>query len=355
MNTVKMIRMISKEGKYLFLLLFFLILLSCNKIINNPIQHFNKTQKIKLNHSKIIHLEEFDILKPVDAIRINGSYMIWDDKNENIFNLLDPLSGKVIKGVNKGNGPNEIISPSSFQNQDGIFLIYDISHRRINQIDMSSDTTLIIKKIQDIKTDKRLFVINRIDSNIIATGIFEDYWLANISTDGEITSGVDFPTFEETNNTPKMQLSMLYISTLMATLDNKKVVAVTQKHAVVSFFNYINNSILKEYKKIKYYAPNFTIEERGNIAFSKDNQVGFCGVDCDDDYVYTLYSGRTFTGHGVQNHHCEHLLVYDWNGNPVKHYILDIPLFSMKYDNEKKIIYGIGYNPEGVLVEYKIG
>jgi hypothetical protein len=36
------------------------------------------------------------------------------------------------------------------------------------------------------------------------------------------------------------------------------------------------------------------------------------------------------------SHHCEHLLVYDRDGNPVKHYTLDIPHFSMKYDNEKK-------------------
>jgi hypothetical protein len=281
--------------------------------------------------------------------------MIWDNKNENIFNLIDPISNKVIKGVNIGNGPNEIISPSSFQNQDGKFFIYDISKRRINQIDISSDTTLIINENQKINSDKRLFVINRIDSNIIATGIFEDYWLVNITTDGKITSSVEFPAFEETNNTPKVQLSMLYISTLMAnTSDNKKVVAVTQKHGVVSFFNYINNSTLNEYKQIKYYAPNFIIEERGNIAFSKDNQVGFCGVDCDNDYVYALYSGKTFAKDGMLNHHCENLLIYDLNCIPIKHYVLDIPLYSMRYNEKKHLIYGIAYYPEGFLVEYKL-
>ena len=54
------------------------------------------------------------------------------------------------------------------------------------------------------------------------------------------------------------------------------------------------------------------------------------------------------------SHHCEHLLVYDRDGNPVKHYTLDIPLFSMKYDSEKNTIYGIGYNPEGIFVEYQL-
>ncbi len=70
--------------------------------------------------------------------------------------------------------------------------------------------------------------------------------------------------------------------------------------------------------------------------------------------MYALYSGRTFTEHGMESHHCEHLLVYDWDGNPIQHYILGIPLSSVKYDKEKNTIYGICYDPEGVFVEYQL-
>lgn len=348
-------RQISITGRYFFLLLKVLFIISCNKTINSPIQHFEKNSNETLTYSRIINLEKYNILKPIDAIRIDDLYMIWDNKNDNIFNLIDPLTTKSITGINKGNGPDEIISPSSFQNQDGKLLIYDISLRRINQIEISPDSTLILIKKQEINTDNRLFIVNSIDSNFIATGIFEDHWLVNLTTDGKIASGIDFPTFEVTNNTPKVQLSMLYISTLMAnTSDNKKVVAVTQKHGVISFFNYVNGSTLKEYKQIKYYPPIYTIEESGSIAFSKENKVGFCAVDCDSEYVYVLYSGRTFAKDGILNHHCENLLIYDWNGNPIKHYLLDIPLYSMRYNEKDKLIYGIAYYPEGVLVEYRL-
>ena len=56
----------------------------------------------------------------------------------------------------------------------------------------------------------------------------------------------------------------------------------------------------------------------------------------------------------MESHHCEHLLVYDWDGNPIQHYILGIPLSSVKYDKEKNTIYGIAYDPEGVFVEYQL-
>ena len=343
--------------KKIHILIFFstLFFLSCNQTINNPIQHFTPAKKQRLIHSKIIHLEEFDILMPAHVFRMDGSYMVWDNNNEKMFSLVNFDSKKVIKGIRKGNGPGEIISTISVQVKDGRLLIYDSDRRKISRIDISSDTILTLKEVEDINFDKRLFVINYQGSHIIATGLFEDAWLATLKGNGEIISKVDFPTFEETNNIPKMELSMLYLSTHTANKpDNKKVVAATQDLGVISFFNYINGLILEEYKQLKYYGPEFILPERGGIAWSRDGQIGFCGLDCDDEYVYALYSGRTFTEHGMLSHHCENLLIYDWDGNPVKHYILDIPLFSMKFDNEKNTIYGIGYYPEGAFVEYQL-
>ena len=56
----------------------------------------------------------------------------------------------------------------------------------------------------------------------------------------------------------------------------------------------------------------------------------------------------------MESHHCEHLFVYNWDGVPVKYYHLEVPLYSMKYDKVNNSIYGIGYNPEGVFIEYKL-
>ncbi|WP_158602668.1 BF3164 family lipoprotein [Proteiniphilum sp. X52] len=350
-----MINQILKNKIYIFILFIVSAILSCNKTINNPIQYFEKSRKQRLTHSRVIDLEEFDILRPGQVIRKDDSYMVWDLKNEKMFHLVNFDTKKVIKGIKTGNGPGEIISPSSLQLKDGRFLICDTDRKKISRIDISSDTTLTLREVEDINFDTRLFVINYQGSHMIATGLFDDAWFASLKGNGEIISKVDFPSFEETSNTTGMELSMLYISThIVNKPDNKKVVAATQDLGVISFFNYINGSILEEYKQMKYYGPKFILLERGGIAWSKDGPIGFCDLDCDEDYVYALYSGRTFTEHGMESHHCENLLVYDWDGNPVKHYILDTPLFSMKFDNEKNTIYGIGYNPEGVFVEYQL-
>ncbi len=344
-------------AKYILTQILFSFFISCSNEINDPIAHFKGKTVKKIKCSNIIQLEDYDILKPMDAIRVEGNYFIFDNKTMNLFNLINPSSRAIIRGGEIGTGPQDVVMPSSFQYKDNKILFYDVSQKKINEIQFSLDSLspLKLKEVKKIKFNKRLFVVNCIDTNYIATGIFNDYWLAVINKQGEVVSTIDFPPFEELKDTPKTQLSILYISSLMANSPNKKkMIAVTQKHGVISFFNYINGNELKEYKQLRYYAPLFDIQEKGNIAFSKDNKIGFCAVDCDDHYVYVLYSGKTFNKFGLLNHHCDNLLIYDWNGKPIKRYILEIPLFSMRYNKKNHSIYGIAYNPEGILIEYKL-
>lgn len=342
-------------NKVITLILFISPFLSCNKEVHNPIDHFSESKRERLTHSKIIELDEFDILKPASVIRKENSYMIWDLNDEDMLHLVNFESKEVKRGIRRGSGPGEAVAIVDLQLKDDDFFIFDPNKQKISQVDISSDATLKLKEVDGFGFEEHLFSVDYQNSHCIAVGILEDVWLVVLNREGEVISKVDFPVFEETNNIPKLEQSMLYLSTRTAKKpDNKKVVAATQSFGVLSFLNYADGPKLKEYKQIKYYGPNYIQQGNGAIAWSKDGEVGFCGLDCDDDYVYALYSGRTFAEHGMVNHHCEHLLVYDWDGNPVKHYMLDIPLFSMKYDKENNSIYGIGYNPEGVFVEYQL-
>ncbi len=125
-----MINQILKSKIHIFILFIVLPNLSCNQAINNPIQHFEKSPKQRLTHSKIVDLEEFDILRPGHVIRKDDSYMIWDLKNETLFHLVDFDSKKVIKGIRIGNGPGETISPTSLQLKDGKFFIFDFDRKK---------------------------------------------------------------------------------------------------------------------------------------------------------------------------------------------------------------------------------
>lgn len=339
-------------------LLFFLSLVclfSCKNRINSPITHFSSFQTERIEHSTLFNLEKYDILKPLEVIKDGEEYIFIDDKRDNFITKVNFQSNQFISGVNFGSGPQELNLIGSIKKIKDKVLIYDITKKEIFEL-MVNEKSLTIQSFHKINNyPQKLFSVNYINNNIIASGLFGDFWIGYIDfLNNELLSAIDFPEFEETNAIQDMQKSIIYLSTHITCSPNNKKIAVATKNAgVISLIN-IKDDQLEQYKQIKYYPPNFNVTNDGTIAYSKKGEIGFCNIDCDAQHIYLLYSGRTFETHGMLNHHCEHLLIYDWNGNPVKHYILDIPLFSMKFDNEKNTIYGIGYNPEGVFVEYNI-
>ena len=340
---------------YLFLLL--CVLITACKENNSPFEHFKGKPLEKIYPSKIVNLEEFGILKPFHFIQIDDSmFVVQDLKTENIFNIINLSSKKVICGVNKGQGPDDVITPTSLLYWNNKIFIWDAVQKKMNEIIISSDSTLKIKEFYTVDTKMPiLFYINLLDSTFIANSMFEDYWLAEMNKEGEIISTIDYPIREETKDLPKIMLPSLFSSIKMANSpDNKRVVVTTGSQGIISLL-YRTDSGIKEYKQIKYLPPKISITPMGNAAFTSDNTKGFGAVDCDDQYIYAIYSGRTYNTHPTSANNCEHLLVYDWEGNPIKRYIMDIPIYyNISYNKEKNCIYGLAENPEGMLVEYQL-
>ena len=337
-----------------FLSVFCVMLYSCNNS-NDPVLSVFKDE-VTLSPTKIISLEKYDVLKPVDILKINEDYLIRDDKTYNLFSKINFTTNMTVKGINKGNGPNEVNLITSMEQYEDNILIYDTSKRKIFTIYFENDSSIALKEKQTLNTQNRSSIINYVNYGLISSGMFKDFWIGFFDEYDKLKSSIDFPTFKETQNLRDIQKSIIFVNTLITVHPRKnKFVAATMKCGVLSFCEVTEDKKINEYSQIKYYTPQFSIvDEVGNIAYDKEYNVAFCDIDCSNDKVFVLYSGRSFKTHGLQNHHCEHLLIYDWNGNAINHYKLDVPMYSMRYDNENKSIYGIGFDPEGVFLEYKL-
>ena len=351
-KTIRLMRIFSLFFIYIIAPLF---LFSCDSIIQDPLTNFTAQQTERIKPSKLIELEDYGVLRPNEALKYGDGYIIYDRKREDVVTYVNFSTGKYVSGVNFGNGPNELIMFNGLKIINDKPHIYDMSHKRIFEIIIVQDSLLQIEPYRDINYNKRLLLIELHGNNIIASGLFGDCWIGYVDIlNGDLLSGIDFPTFENTNQLQKIQKSIVYASSHIAiSPDSKKFVVATQTAGVISFSN-IDVTYITEYKQLKYFPPDFSVVQGGNIVYSKKGKSGFCGVECDDDFIYALYSGRTFNSHGETVNYCEHLLVYDWEGNPIKRYILDIPMWSMKYDREKNSIYGTAYNPEGLFIEYQL-
>ncbi|WP_106831894.1 BF3164 family lipoprotein [Parabacteroides pacaensis] len=327
--------------------------------ISDPLDYFSHSSSLKAEET--IDLEKYNILSPTN-IMYGNNLLIMEDRNQNeLLHIIDMRSQVCVHGVKKGEGPNEIISFGSVEYTDNMVYYYDIAKKIIYQMDpyqSIKDTLMHYKEYMRLDTDSRPFILSKIDSNFVATGIFKDKRYLLISPHGECKNYfVDYPFFESTKDFTPMETSILYISSYFAIKpDQTKFICVAQKAGVISFCQ-VNNGEIEEYKRISYHAPLVRQTKDTNmpaIAYKKDNKVAFCGVACNDKYIYALYSGRSFTSHGDESFQCEHLLVYDWNGNPIKRYHLDKPLFSFCLDSDNQVVYGITFSPEGNVVKYNL-
>lgn len=86
-----------------------------------------------------------------------------------------------------------------------------------------------------------------------------------------------------------------------------------------------------------------------SAAVSRKSKLGFIAAYSSKRFVYVLYSNKTIEDIMASTKCGSHILCYDWNGNPVKHYELDTPIQS--FCLQDNVMYGISINEENYLSE----
>ena len=151
-------------------------------------------------------------------------------------------------------------------------------------------------------------------------------------------------------------LSMGYGGRLRLHPNGKKFVAVTDLGVILEIFS-INDDKSINRTVSKYYSfPKFEMVPYGealSLVFDKDNKFGYQDVKVDSDYIYTLFSESTLGEY--ENDPADpfkSLLIYDWNGEPVQRFDLEVPITG--FDIAKNVLYGVVIKPEPRIVKYKL-
>ena len=264
-----------KTSRLLSLFIFLCLLLACtgcNRVPSDPLAHFAGLPVKNIQPTKIIDLEEFDVLRPINFARLSDSvFIVQDLRNNNIFNLINLYSQEVVKrGVSIGQGPGEFVqAPITLQYLNGRVLAFDFNTRRIFEIIPSSDTTLAAKELYviDIGTIPALGRIHFLDSNsFIAGGVFQDFWFAEMNIEGEILATIPYPAWTETRNIPWTALPGLHSKHVAHSPDGQRVVVAMSQYGLLSFLNRTESGI-EEYKQIKYHPPSISYQRNRRLRY----------------------------------------------------------------------------------------
>ena len=315
-------------------------------------EDFSSLPHFPLKVSNRIDLEEFDILKPQFVVRKDSLYLVGNNANNNIFNLIDPVKGTTLRGINRGGGPDEVMYISGIENDNGSIVAYDAIKQMLYTVSRSGDFIFINNKVSMSKERERVIFASFQNNAFAVSGYLSDCWARYTSSDGH-KFNIPYPEIESIIELTDHEKSALLMNTNVAMSPDAKHMALsTTNGCVLAIYDCSPNGVKKVSFKV-YDEPLFVVSQQ-SVAATTDSPVGFGDIFAGDKNLYCLYEkgtmGDLLKGH--QSNTC--LLVFNWKGELLKNYYLEKPLNTFGVDEERGILYGIGNDPEGCIFEYKL-
>lgn len=334
--------------RFLVLVIFFG---SCTQeeTIKDPVIDFTNTVNLKSKH-----LQSSDSLFKSETMMLIHDYLIVHDiEIDYVYKIIDVEKDKFLKKFGKiGEGPNELILPVFINrvgregNRIGIneasnqtFHEYSIDSI-INSID-DSDRILTTEKF-----DYSHIRVANIDSNLfVGYGFYENPYTL-ISGTKTIENTGNFPFREQLKNFSSQTLVMAYQPRFFKNPKKPLMLSSTTFSFNLDFLKVGENGNLEIYKSLHFWPTNFEDESFGNEAFAaikKENRFGNISTTVSEKYIYILYSDKPWEF--VLPQKCNRILVYDWEGNPIRILNLDQEVNYIAAHEDDN--YLIGYLDDG--------
>lgn len=184
---------------------------------------------------------------------------------------------------------------------------------------------------------KPYFLCKASDGFISGSSADPNTWYSFYDKQGRIVSSVNalgYPDFQLAS--PDVKSSILLSSVYTYSSKRERACVASVATGSISFSD-LSDGILQEFARCE------TESQESRISH-------FNCVTSDDDHVYALYSGREITDKRIPCNECNHLIVFDWNGYPVRLFHLRHSLSSICRDGDG--ITGVTAYPSAKIYHY---
>jgi len=324
---------------------------------DNPL--FSTSRAISLNQlGETINLEKIGIYNPTKVIKKDSLLIVLDLNGLNKISIYQE-NGKLLGSyLPTGMGADRGLYILTMTLDDkGILSAYDFGNDRLVEFDLNHfGQPEFGPKFIDMPKDKKHLCVAKSGTTIISTGMFDDgrYGLMNNNNEEYFLSYPEIPSYRTINDTLR---SALFASNIIKIKpDGTKFVCANMQSGIIDFCSLIPCTNITRVAELNLYSPKATVKNmrRTPVAYSTDNLFGFCDIEVTDEYIYALYSGRSYRKYKDQIVYGERIVVFDWEGNHVHTYLLRNPFTSISFNKEENAIYGLTNNPNSVLIKYTL-
>ena len=316
------------------------------------LQSFKQTKTLE---GKSVSFEE-PVKRPVHIYTID-SFLVLINMRTDLFidrynlNTLE----KTGEYISFGNGPDEMIAPKHVIVQDSDVCILDRGKQKLaiyNKFDFCHNQSPVLKKTINFKD----FVSNiqLLKNGTIVTTIQspEHQRLSFFNLNGEfIETKGEYPIIKN-NELNTIQKMAGYECSIVANEEKDKIFVAYNYTDLIEIYDMKGNLITRKQGPEGFF-PSIIIHNNGNeqtIGFEKGkSKDGYFSPIAYKNEIYVLYSGKIYDPDNYDFNN-DFLFVFDWDGNPIRIYNLDTPIFSFTIDPKTDRLYGITNEPEYHIV-----
>lgn len=302
--------------------------------------------EIESLYSKRLNVSD-SIRFSADLLFVNDFLVISDYDGLDFLKIIDVKSDKVIKSFGrKGEGPCEIQANSNIQkigsSSVGVHVKPDLNYVEFNLENLDSiycqnETTAFDYNFQKL--------VKLEEGRFFGSGIFEGRYALTNNQDYKIDSVfLEYP-FQKDLSISFGEMAMLFQGNFTIQHQIQRLAFATMSSKALDIFSFEDNKI----KVIKRFfgneLPVFTSLNDGvtvKAPLSGNNVWGYLSISSSNFNIYLLHSGRrTDDNYNKSNV----VLVYDWDGNPVRRFELDQEVSIIAVDELGKKL--VGYIDDG--------
>jgi WD40 repeat protein len=340
--------------KYFNVSLILLMLLSVMSCGNKE-----ESAKTKLYHSTV-RLDNEHIGKGGDIISCNeGIIGIEEASSLAPLYKIDTTKNKRIAFGVRGQGPDDFLHPYPLQYiSEDIFGVYDMLMNTYKEIIIPKQDDETVRIVSNVKMEKRPYRVMKTAYNqYLGLSGTEGLFCLMDETGREIRVFFEYPCRNEDERSIKNHIrATAYQGILASDPDGKKCVYAPLDGEIIHFYE-IRKDDVQVIKKIEKVFPTYSPDENGGSMANKENVVGYISVTATGNYVYALYCGKTWEEllkNGSVGLHSNEVRVFDWKGNLLKTYSLDVPCRYISASKDDKKLWAMACTPDIHLVSFHL-
>lgn len=281
-----------------------------------------------------VNIEQYDMFQVRNVVVIDDEWILMSTtKGGHKLLFLNMKTSDHFFAIRKGRGPGEMINGNSLHRYGDGAAFYDSNNATCVKISLNktaAGSSIAIDTIGVFNSgpSKPVFMTTCGSGGFISGNLTDDkVWYSYYDSTGCILSDIDMLQLDEFAAGGDTRISWMLSSVYTSDPEGKRVCVANVISPSLSFSK-VDAGILREYKRYSNAPCGIT-----NGRVTGEFRSAFNGIDSDDKYVYVLYSGNRMRGGTLPSNECRHLIVYDWDGNPVKRYILNRNVCSVHIDS----------------------